>query len=61
MKTIRVAKKSDRPKMKKTKSTFIPLKDKKGKVVTGKRLGGKRQVVPNLTAMRKRGIISSMD
>lgn len=41
------------------KSTIIQLK-KNEKTVYGKRLTG-RTAVPNLRAMRKRGIISSMD
>ncbi|MCX6822229.1 MAG: hypothetical protein NTW30_05645 [Candidatus Aenigmarchaeota archaeon] len=56
--TIKVAKKSDRPKA--TINKVIPMKDKMGKVKVGMRLTGKT-VVPNLAAMKKRKIITSMD
>ena len=47
-------------KEKKRIKTMIPMKDKMGKVKMGTRLTG-RQAVPNLAAMMKRGIITSMD
>ena len=60
---IKVATKSDRPKQIKKKSVnkIIPMTYAKGKVKMGTRMNGKRQAVPNLMAMRKRELITSMD
>lgn len=42
------------------KSGIVYLKDKDGNVKTGMRLTGKTKV-PNLAAMRRKGIITSLD